>query len=203
MIVGCILCIKYQISTGRWRAETSCVRGSKFAETDQVNSTDCVLQVLYCRHCTVQLLYCSHCTDQVKSSTMRERMAAARMISTLVSSPAEESGQGADLRDTSLTTWRHLAAPGGTWSPVTWCPGARPGAPPPPPACWRPGPGCPRTPWTGSTCRGQRSHGGRQLALGPAHLRIFTSRLSSHRQVMPSSYGAHRWTMAARASREW
>ena len=42
---------------------------------------------------------------------MRERMAAARMISTLVSSPAEESGQGADLRDTSLTTW-HLAAPG-------------------------------------------------------------------------------------------
>ena len=114
----------------------------------------------------MQLLYCSHCTDQVKSSTMRERMAAARMISTLVSRPAEESGQGADLRDTSLTTWRHLAAPGGTWSPpFTWCPGARPGAPPPPPACWRPGPGCPRTPWTGSTCRGQEVT--RRPAAGP------------------------------------
>ena len=43
----------------------------------------------------------------------------------------------------------------------------------------------------------RRSHGGCQLGLGSAHLRIFTSRLSSHRQVMPSSYGAHRWTMAA------
>ena len=32
---------------------------------------------------------------------MRERMAAARMISTLVSSPAEEAGQGADLRHIS------------------------------------------------------------------------------------------------------
>ena len=46
-------------------------------------------------------MYCSYCTDQVKSSTMRERMAAARMISTLVSSPAEEAGQWADLRHIS------------------------------------------------------------------------------------------------------
>ena len=69
----------------------------------------------------MQLLYCSHCTDQVKSSTMRERMAAARMISTLVSSPAEESGQGADLRDTSLTTWRHLVTSHLVSGCSAWC----------------------------------------------------------------------------------
>ena len=57
----CWLHSLHQISTGRWRAETSCVRGSKFAETDQVNSTDCtagtVLQALYCVATVLQPLY--------------------------------------------------------------------------------------------------------------------------------------------------
>ena len=132
-------------------------------------------------------MYCSYCTDQVKSSTMRERMAAARMISTLVSRPAEEAGQGADLRHISSQSLLspHHPSPGvlvlGRHQPAGALALAAHGL-------------------LGQEAPAEvrRSHGGCQLALGSAHLRIFTSRLSSHRQVMPSSYGAHRWTMAAR-----
>ena len=139
-------------------------------------------------------MYCSYCTDQVKSSTMRERMAAARMISTLVSSPAEEAGQGADL----LTSLVRASPPLTTRHLVSWCSAwcASPATSLLAPWPWLPTDSLDRKHLQRSG--GHTEAGTWQLALGSAHLRIFTSRLSSHRQVMPSSYGAHRWTMAAR-----
>ena len=123
---------------------------------------------------------------------MRERMAAARMISTLVSSPAEEAGQGADLRHISSQSLLspHHPSPGVLVLGRVRLPRHQPAGALALAAHGLLGQEAP--------AEVRRSHGGWQLALGSAHLRIFTSRLSSHRQVMPSSYGAHRWTMAAR-----